>query len=118
MSNLRAAILSLCIFVPTMIWAQSATTSLRGTILDSSGAVVSGATVSLDNKATGFHAENQADEKGQYLLLQLAPGTYTITAKATGLGKQVKVAELLGFAAQPLPRSHRSGRRLRKRLRP
>ncbi|HEX4423960.1 MAG TPA: carboxypeptidase-like regulatory domain-containing protein [Terriglobales bacterium] len=95
MSKLRATILTLCIFVPTMIWAQSATTSLRGTILDSSGAVVSGATVSLDNKATGFHAENQADEKGQYLFLQLAPGTYTITAKATGLGKQVKVAELL-----------------------
>lgn len=85
----------LLIFFTASVWAQVSTTSLRGTVLDSSGALVSGATVMLDSRATGFHAETHADEKGQYQFAQLVPGTYTITANATGLGQQVKVAELL-----------------------
>ena len=42
-----------------------------------------------------IHATAQSDAKGQYEFVQLAPGTYEITAKATGFGDQVKVAQLL-----------------------
>lgn len=84
-----------CILVPISIWSQSATTSLSGTVQDSSGAVVPGAVVTLDNKSNGFHATTQSDAKGQYEFAQLAPGTYEVTVEAKGLGEQVKVAQLL-----------------------
>jgi hypothetical protein len=84
-----------CILLPVCMWGQSYTTSLNGTDQDSSGAVVAGAVVRLNNKSNGFHATTQADAKGQYEFPQFAPGTYEITAKAKDLGEQVKVAELL-----------------------
>ncbi|HEY1659928.1 MAG TPA: carboxypeptidase regulatory-like domain-containing protein [Candidatus Sulfotelmatobacter sp.] len=77
------------------MWPQSSTTSLNGTIEDSSGAVVAGASLSISNNSNGFQAATHSDGKGQYEFAQLAPGTYTVTVKATGLGTQVKVAELL-----------------------
>ena len=43
-----------CILVPISIWSQSATTSVTGTVQDSSGAVVAGAVLTLDNKSNGY----------------------------------------------------------------
>jgi carboxypeptidase family protein len=83
-----------CIFFPICVWAQT-TTSLNGTVQDSSGAVVAGAAITVDNKSNGFHATRQSDAKGQYEFAQIPPGTYEITARAKDLGEQVKVAELL-----------------------
>jgi hypothetical protein len=84
-----------CLILPVGAWGQSATTSLNGTVQDSSGAVVAGTILTLDNRSNGFHATTKSDAKGQYEFVQLAPGTYEITAKATGFGDQVKIAELL-----------------------
>jgi len=47
---LSAAVLALA----SLTFGQSATTSLRGTISDAKGAVVTGATITLNNSATGF----------------------------------------------------------------
>jgi protocatechuate 3,4-dioxygenase beta subunit len=88
-------ILLACVLVPITMCSQSSTTSLSGTVQDSSGAVLPGAVVTLDNKSNGFHATTQSDAKGQYEFAQLAPGTYEITAQAKDLGEQVKVAQLL-----------------------
>jgi hypothetical protein len=84
-----------CILLPVCMWGQSSTTSLNGTVQDSSGAVVAGAVLTLNNRSNGFHATTQSDAKGQYEFAQLAPGTYEVRAKAKDLGEQVKVAELL-----------------------
>jgi len=84
-----------CLVVPKPMWAQSATTSLKGVALDSLGAVVPGTVIALDNNATGFHSQTSTDAKGQYEFPQLAPGTYFITATVAGMAKQTKVAELL-----------------------
>ena len=90
-----ALLMLLCLAAPNPMSAQSATTSLKGVVLDSSGAVIPGTVITLDNNATGFHSQTTADAKGQYEFPQLAPGTYTIIATATGMAKQTKVAELL-----------------------
>ena len=84
-----------CIYLSTLIWSQSSTTALNGTVVDPTGAVVAGAVLNLDNQSNGFHATTQSDIKGLYQFVQLAPGTYTITAKAPGFGSQIKVAQLL-----------------------
>jgi hypothetical protein len=76
-------------------WSQASFTSLRGTITDSSGAVIPGATVSIVNKATSLTSSQTANGSGEYQFQQLVPGTYVITANGSGFGSQSKQADLL-----------------------
>jgi hypothetical protein len=76
-------------------WSQASFTSLRGTITDSSGAVLPGATVSIVNKATSLSTRQTASRSGEYEFQQVVPGTYVITANGTGFGAQSKQADLL-----------------------
>jgi hypothetical protein len=75
--------------------AQIATTSLRGTVVDPSGAVVGGAQVSLLQSSTGFHAEHTTSANGEYSFAQIPPGSYSLTVSASGFANLVKQAELL-----------------------
>ncbi len=81
--------LTLIFTLSSAVMAQNSTTSLRGTITDSSGAAVPGATVKLANPAIGFQTESKSDGHGEYSFQQLAPGDYTITFNATGFGTYV-----------------------------
>ena len=83
---------SLCTAVS---FAQNATTSLRGVVKDPSGAVVPGATILLNNGATGQKFSAVSKDDGEYQLLQIPPATYMITVTAPGFGSQLKEAELL-----------------------
>jgi carboxypeptidase family protein len=65
-------------------FAQSATTSLHGTVYDPKGAVVSGATLTLTNPATGFTRSTKSDAQGGYQFQELPPATYQMTAAASG----------------------------------
>jgi hypothetical protein len=76
-------------------WSQASFTSLRGTITDSSGAVIPGATVSIVDKATSLTSSQTANGSGEYQFQQLVPGTYVITANGSGFGSQSKQADLL-----------------------
>jgi len=80
---------------PVLVCAQTGLTSLRGTVTDSSGAVLAGADVSLENAATGFHASDATDQNGAYEFPQIPPGKYTISVGKANFGKQLKSAELL-----------------------
>jgi hypothetical protein len=75
--------------------AQNATTSIRGIVKDPSGAVVPGAKITLEDKASGQTLSATAGPSGEYQLVQISPATYTITATAQGFGTQTKVAQLL-----------------------
>jgi Carboxypeptidase regulatory-like domain len=75
--------------------AQTATTALRGNIADPSGAMISGATVTLDNLKTGLHLVKTADARGEYVFSPLDSGTYHIQVGAAGFSMQAKQAELL-----------------------
>ncbi len=68
----------------TLAAAQSATTSLHGTVSDSKGLVVAGASVTLNNPATGFSRAVKTDDQGSYQILELPPSTYIMTVTASG----------------------------------
>ncbi|HTW30130.1 MAG TPA: carboxypeptidase-like regulatory domain-containing protein [Candidatus Sulfotelmatobacter sp.] len=68
----------------TAAFPQSATTSLHGTISDAKGAVVPGATVTLNNPATGFSRSAKSDDQGTYQFLELPPAAYGMTVNAPG----------------------------------
>jgi Carboxypeptidase regulatory-like domain/TonB dependent receptor len=75
--------------------AQTATTSLRGTIKDPGGALVPGATISITDNDTGNTFNTTANVAGAYQFPQIPPAKYTIRVSAAGFGNQVKAAELL-----------------------
>jgi hypothetical protein len=79
----------------TLSFGQNATTSLRGTIKDPSGALVPGARITITDKATGKQVSVVADSAGQYNFPQIAPSKYDINVAASGFGNQTKSAELL-----------------------
>ncbi|SPE44124.1 conserved exported hypothetical protein [Candidatus Sulfotelmatobacter sp. SbA7] len=71
----------------TVCLAQSATTSLRGTVYDAAGAAVAGASVTLSNAATGFSRSTKTDGQGVYQFLELPPANYVVTVEAAGFAK-------------------------------
>jgi len=79
-----AAVLSVCLAGAIAVWPQSSLTSLRGTITDSQSAVVAGAEVVLTEPATAFSRTQKTDAHGAYQLLQVPPGTYTVSLSAAG----------------------------------
>ena len=68
----------------SLVAAQTATTSLRGTITDPKGAVVQGAVVTLNNQATGFSRTTKSGNDGVYQFLEVPPATYTLTVTMQG----------------------------------
>ncbi|MGA7352232.1 MAG: carboxypeptidase regulatory-like domain-containing protein, partial [Acidobacteriaceae bacterium] len=69
--------------------AQYEDGSLVGTIRDSSGAVVSGASVSVTNTATGIIEKVTTSGDGNYEFPSLRTGVYTVAATAKGFAQAV-----------------------------
>jgi hypothetical protein len=67
-------------------WAQSGLGSgrLEGTVLDSSGASVGGATVTVQNNATGSVSTQVADSGGHFIFVYLTPSAYHVTVEKAG----------------------------------
>ena len=57
---------------------------IQGTVVDSTGAAIPGATVTATNDATGVSTTRQTSGSGLYTISPIIPGTYTVTVKATG----------------------------------
>lgn len=65
-------------------FAQSTGASLVGAVHDSGGQIISPATVTAINTATNARTEQKTNAKGEYLLLDLQPGTYSLHVEAAG----------------------------------
>jgi len=78
--------------------AQTFRGGIQGTVTDSSGAVVSGADISVTNPATGLSRTTKTDATGNYFVSELPIGSYDVTVKAKGFRvatvKAVKVEVL------------------------
>jgi hypothetical protein len=78
------AVLSVAIGFSGRGLAQTDTSSLNGTISDSSGAVVVNAKVTAHNDATSADRDTTSNENGNYTITNLAPGSYTVRVEAPG----------------------------------
>src|ERR1700751_2835335 len=63
---------------------QETSGNLAGTIVDASGAAVPNANVTAMNETTGVKTPTVASGSGEYRLPNLLPGTYDVSATATG----------------------------------
>ena len=64
--------------------AQTATGQITGTVTDSTGAVVPGATVTVSSDLTGLKREGPASKDGNYVFPLLPAGVYSVTAELHG----------------------------------
>ena len=79
------AVACLLLCTGTLVHAQSsATGEIRGTITDPSGAVITGAHISVVNVATGEEKQFVANKNGLYDTVSTPHGSYMVTITATG----------------------------------
>ena len=90
-SHRRRLMLSATLAAPLLAAAistapcQVITASLRGTVVDPSGAIVPGAAVKATNTSTNVVTEAKSDENGRFVFASLAPGgPYTLSITAQG----------------------------------
>ena len=79
--------LAALLLAATSAFAQTGTTSLRGTVLDKSTAAIVGATVTLEHNGQALHHQTKTSSTGEYEFLGLPPGTYTLTVEMAGFRK-------------------------------
>ena len=93
-------------FVVTPLSAQIAGGgSIRGTVVDPSGAIVTGATVTATHTATAVDYRRQTTEAGIYVIAPLPAGEYKITATASGFRTFVQegiIVDAVGTVDLPL----------------
>ena len=82
-------LLSSLLIFPPLILAQTSAPSLRGQVLDPSGAAVPALTVTVVGP-TGMKLAVQTDDQGKYAFRNLTPGTYTLTIRLKGFNDFVK----------------------------
>ncbi len=86
----RLAVLCLCLAFSALnarAQSQATTGDIEGRVLDPNGAVVPNATVTAKNEATGFERTANTDGDGNYRIVLLPPGTYSVEATAGGFNK-------------------------------
>lgn len=72
---------------------QGATATLSGTLEDSNGAVIPGASIRLLNNATSLKRQTTTNGEGYFSIPLLPPGTYTLTTQHDGF-TSTKIPEL------------------------
>jgi hypothetical protein len=72
-------------------WAQ-ATAAINGTIRDTAGAVIVGATVVLHNRDTSLDRSAVTNGVGSYVMTNVLPGNYDLKVTMNGFGTAVKTS--------------------------
>ena len=87
MKRIAAMLALLCALVARPVLAQVDRATLTGTVKDSAGAVIPGATVTVTNLATNVADTQTTTESGTYLTVNLIPGRYRVDVELSGFKK-------------------------------
>jgi Carboxypeptidase regulatory-like domain len=82
--------------------AQEFRGTISGSVADSTGAVVAGASVIAKENQTGTVNRTVSDSSGQYVVPFLAPGDYTITATLAGFKSETRTGITLQSQEHPI----------------
>ncbi len=77
-------VVSMALFAPVGSKAQTPQASVSGVVRDASGAVVPGAVIKVTDKNRGESYQVQTNRTGLYVITNLNPSTYQITAEKNG----------------------------------
>jgi hypothetical protein len=87
------ALLLVCLSL--LSFAQTITGTISGDVTDTSGAVVAGATITIENLGTAQKRTATTSTGGNFSVPDLAIGKYKVTASAEGFKTLVQTAEVL-----------------------
>ena len=95
-------LLAVVVMAATSFAQTSATAELRGVVRDPNGAVIQGASVSLRDDAKNIGRTAITNGTGDYVLISVPPGSYTLTVSAKGFANMVakNIGLTVGQAAQ------------------
>ncbi|MGB6974339.1 MAG: TonB-dependent receptor [Terracidiphilus sp.] len=79
-------ILALMVATATGVKAQSTSGSIQGEVVDPSGALVVGASITVTDEEKGVTFSGRTDGAGNYTVVGLPPSTYSVVASASGFG--------------------------------
>lgn len=82
---------------------QTASGSVQGRVVDTTGAVLAGATLTLTNADTGVSARATSAQDGVYVFPRIAPGRYTLTVEKESFRQEV-ITDLVVTVGQTLAR--------------
>ena len=80
----RVFAFALSLFVASLCLAQFETATILGTVKDSTGGVIVGGKVTLENLKTGVKSTAQTNEAGTFDFINIAIGDYRVKAEASG----------------------------------
>ncbi len=85
----RIGMLALFLYVagPTTLFAQSDLGRISGFIKDPSGATVPNAKIAVRSNSAGVERQTTTNDSGYYVITNVPPGFYTMTAEAAGFQK-------------------------------
>src|SRR5438445_10076337 len=92
---LKHRVASTCVICLALLFCASAAVfgqgtdlvTIRGTVTDSTGAVIPGATVTVTDTLTNTSRETKTNSQGNYEMLGLKSGTYKVAITAAGMSK-------------------------------
>jgi hypothetical protein len=97
LASLAGVVCALTLTTAMAYGQGSGTASIRGTVEDSSGGVLPGATVTLANAGTRSMQTQVTDDRGGYLFTGLFPGNYDLKVELSGF----KTYEQKGISVSP-----------------
>ena len=97
--HLLASFVALLTVLTTAAIAQTGTSRITGIVTDVNGAIVSGATVTAKNEATGAAQTQNTTDAGLYAFSSLPVGNYEIVVEKSGFKKFQKTANVLTVGA-------------------
>ena len=84
---ISAVILLISVSVPSLMRAQNSNGGLRGEIQDASAARVAGARVVVQSNGSSISREATANDRGEFRIEGLQPGSYSVTVTAKGFAQ-------------------------------
>jgi hypothetical protein len=93
-------VLAFVLFASSVLVGQTFRGTILGTVTDTSGAVVSGAKVTVKNTATGLERTTQTSADGSYAIPELPLGTYTVTISQQGFQTSVATNVVVDVATE------------------
>ncbi len=88
MKSLKILLPAILLLASCAAFAQIDTGSIVGSVTDPSGAAIADATITVTNQATSVATTTASNKDGQYQVLALIPGTYSVASAPSGFAPQ------------------------------
>ena len=90
MRTWHVGLLALIVAVGVSSSAYAQNAQITGTVKDQSGAIIPGATVTSRNVDTGLTRTGVSDGAGEYRLVSLPPGRYSVATELSGFSTETR----------------------------